>query len=82
MLKHKAKNEKKLYQEFDRFFPSSKLCHVCSNQVGNLPLQIRHWTCEKCFCKQDIDINAAINIRNQGLRILSHGKRDKAFCPE
>ena len=60
MLKYKAENEGKIYQEVDRFFPSSKTCHVCLNQVGKLPLDIRYWTCEKCQSKHDRDINAAI----------------------
>ncbi|MCE2699075.1 MAG: transposase, partial [Anabaena sp. 49633_E8] len=38
MLKYKAENEGKIYQEVDRFFPSSKTCHVCLNQVSSLPL--------------------------------------------
>ena len=70
MLKYKAENEGKIYQEVDRFFPSSKTCHVCLNQVGKLPLDIRYWTCEECQSKHDRDINAAINIRDEGLRIL------------
>lgn len=70
MLKYKAENEGKIYQEVDRFFPSSKTCHVCLNQVGKLPLDIRYWTCEKCHTKHDRDTNAAINLRDEGLRIL------------
>jgi putative transposase len=35
MLKYKAENEGKIYQEVDRFFPSSKTYHICLNQVGN-----------------------------------------------
>ncbi len=90
MLKYKAENDGKIYQEVDRFFPSSKTCHVCLNQVGNLPLDIRHWTCEKCHTKHDRDTNAAINIRNEGLRILrlrsvqvlTSGTGDKACRPD
>jgi putative transposase len=70
MLKYKAENEGKIYQEVDRFFPSSKTCHVCLNQVGSLPLDIRFWTCGKCQARHDRDINAAINLRDEGLRIL------------
>ncbi len=33
MLKYKAEQEGKVYQEVDRFFPSSKTCHVCLNEV-------------------------------------------------
>ncbi|MDY6781731.1 MAG: RNA-guided endonuclease TnpB family protein [Cyanobacteriota bacterium] len=94
MLKYKAENEGKIYQEVDRFFPSSKTCHVCLNQVGNLPLDIRYWTCENCQTKHDRDVNAAINLRDEGLRILTGrinpggdlqeqpltcGTRDKAY---
>uniref|UniRef100_UPI00194FE890 zinc ribbon domain-containing protein n=1 Tax=Spirulina sp. CCY15215 TaxID=2767591 RepID=UPI00194FE890 len=49
---------------------SSKTCHVCLNQVESLPLDIRNWTCEHCQTHHDRDINAAINIKNEGLRIL------------
>ncbi|NEP12530.1 MAG: IS200/IS605 family element transposase accessory protein TnpB [Symploca sp. SIO2C1] len=73
MLKYKAEWEGKTYLEIDRFFPSSKTCHVCLNQVGNLPLNIREWTCGKCKTHHDRDINAAINIREEGLRILAGG---------
>ena len=82
MLKYKAENDGKIYQEVYRFFPSSKLCNVCLNQVGSLPLDVRHWTCEKCHTKHDRDINAAINIRNEGLRILTSGTGDKAYRPD
>ncbi|MCC5624161.1 RNA-guided endonuclease TnpB family protein [Nostoc sp. CHAB 5715] len=70
MLKYKAEMEGKVYLEVDRFFPSSKTCHVCLNQVGSLLLDIRNWTCEKCQTKHDRDINASINLRDEGLRIL------------
>ncbi len=78
MLKYKAENEGKTYIEVDRFFPSSKTCNVCLNQVDNLPLDIRIWTCEHCQTTHDRDINASINIRNEALRILSLGTSDTA----
>ncbi|WP_197046517.1 RNA-guided endonuclease InsQ/TnpB family protein, partial [Planktothrix paucivesiculata] len=70
MLKYKAEKEGKTYIEIDRFFPSSKTCNVCLNQVGSLPLDIRSWTCEHCQTTHDRDINASINIKNEALRIL------------
>ncbi len=70
MLKYKAEKEGKTYIEVDRFFPSSKTCHVCLNQVGSLPLDVRSWTCEHCQTTHDRDINASINIKNEALRIL------------
>ncbi|AFZ53041.1 RNA-guided endonuclease InsQ/TnpB family protein [Cyanobacterium aponinum] len=98
MLKYKAEQEGKTYMEVDRFFPSSKTCHVCLKRVDSLPLDIRHWECPKCKTKHDRDINAAINIRDEGLRILktgltrsgnkfrtqplTSGTGDKAYCPD
>jgi putative transposase len=79
MLKYKSESEGKTYIEVDRFFPSSKTCNVCLNQVGSLPLDVRTWTCEHCQTKHDRDINAAINIRNEALRILSLGTSDTAY---
>ncbi len=72
-LKYKAQKDGKTYLEIGRFFPSSKTCHVCLNQVGSLPLDLRSWTCSNCDTKHDRDVNAAINIRDQGLRILALG---------
>ncbi len=82
MLKYKAEQDGKTYVEVDRFFPSSKTCHVCLNQVGSLPLDVRQWTCENCQTKHDRDVNAAINLREEGLRIISCGTRDKAYRPD
>ncbi|MBD2288271.1 MAG: RNA-guided endonuclease InsQ/TnpB family protein [Microcystis sp.] len=79
MLKYKAEWQGKTYIEVDRFFPSSKTCHVCLNQVGSLSLDMRIWTCEHCQTTYDRDINAAINIRDESLRILSLGTSDTAY---
>ncbi len=82
MLKYKAEMDGKIYLEVDRFFPSSKTCHVCLNQVGSLALDIRFWTCENCQTRHDRDVNASINLRDEGLRILTSGTGDKACCPD
>ncbi len=73
MLSYKAGQDGKIYQEVDRFFPSSKTCSVCLNRVGSLALEIRSWQCQNCATKHDRDVNAAINIRDEGLRILALG---------
>jgi putative transposase len=78
MLKYKAENKGKTYIEIDRFFPSSKTCNVCLNQVSSLPLDIRDWTCPHCGTHHDRDINAAKNIRDEALRIMSSGTSDTA----
>ncbi|HEY9863444.1 MAG TPA: IS200/IS605 family element RNA-guided endonuclease TnpB [Candidatus Obscuribacterales bacterium] len=73
LLKYKAEWAGKVYIEVDRFFPSSKTCSHCSNQVDNLNLDIRSWQCPKCQTIHDRDINAAVNIRDEGLRLLAGG---------
>lgn len=80
MLKYKPEWEGKVYLEVDRFFPSSKTCNVCLNRVDSLPLDVRFWQCHSCGTKHDRDINAAINIRDEGLRILTSGTGDSAYC--
>ena len=70
MLKYKAEWEGKTYIEVDRFFASSKTCHVCLNRVDSLSLDIRQWQCQHCGTCHDRDVNAAQNIRNEALRIL------------
>ncbi len=73
MLKYKAEKEGKVYLEIGRFFPSSKTCNVCLYQIGSLPLDARSWECPSCKIKHDRDVNAAINIKDEGLRILALG---------
>ncbi len=73
MLKYKAEWEGKTYIEVDRFFPSSKTCNHCLYQIDNLSLDIRSWQCPKCQTTHDRDINAAINIKDEGLRLLAGG---------
>lgn len=46
----------------DRFFPSSKMCHVCGEINENLTLADREWTCEGCGTHHDRDFNASKNI--------------------
>jgi putative transposase len=82
MLKYKAEQEGKVYLEIERFFPSSKTCSNCLNVVDSLPLDIRAWTCDSCGTKHDRDINASINIRDEGMRIITSGTGDKAYCPD
>jgi putative transposase len=58
-----------------RFFPSSKRCHVCGAINEDLSLSDRQWVCE-CGAEHDRDLNAAINIRDEGLRILAAGQAE------
>ena len=82
MLKYKAEQEGKIYLEVDRFFPSSKTCHVCLNQIGSLPLNVREWTCSGSNTVHDRDINGAISLRDECLRLLTCATRDQAYRPD
>jgi putative transposase len=55
------------------FFPSSKQCNNCNSLNQELTLSQREWQCSSCSVIHDRDINAAINIRNEGLRLSTGG---------
>ena len=54
----------------DRYYPSSQICHYCGRIDGKKAETIRFWVCPKCNSKLDRDVNAAINILNEGLRTI------------
>jgi putative transposase len=67
-LKYKSEWHNRDYIEVDRFFASSKLCSCCGFKKDDLLLKDRSWTCPSCLTAHDRDINAAINILNEGIK--------------
>lgn len=60
------------YIKIGRFTKSSQPCHVCGYVNSDTKdLSVREWTCTQCGTVHDRDINAAINILNEGLRLLN-----------
>ena len=55
----------------DKWYPSSKTCRHCGYIKNDLSLSDRVWVCPECGCMIDRDINAAINIKNEGLKAIS-----------
>lgn len=57
----------------DRFYPSSQVCSSCGKMNPAMKeLKERTFKCESCSFEVDRDINASINIRNEGLRIMEN----------
>ena len=61
-------NDKKVVL-IGRYYPSSKTCSQCGYIHKELKLQDRHWQCPNCGTSHDRDLNAALNILNEGRRI-------------
>ena len=71
MLKYKAEWYGKTIVQISRWFLSSQLCSECGYKNPALKdTSIREYDCPECGTYHDRDINAAINILREGLRIL------------
>ncbi|MFD2408172.1 zinc ribbon domain-containing protein [Azorhizophilus paspali] len=58
----------------DQWFISSKTCHACGYKAESMPLRVRLWQCADCGIYHDRDVNAALNIKRQGiLKLKSEG---------
>jgi putative transposase len=75
-LEYKAEWYGKEVVRIETFFPSSKTCSCCGHQKASLLLKERDWTCVSCNTKHDRDVNAATNILQRGITILSSGTDD------
>lgn len=70
-LDYKLKLEGKYLVKVDRWFASSKLCSGCNEKNIMLTLNDRVWVCNSCNTEHCRDVNAALNIRNAGLKELN-----------
>lgn len=71
MLEYKANWYGRKLVFVDRFYPSSKTCNHCGYINKNLKLSDRQWICPDCGKIIERDYNAALNIRDEGIRLIS-----------
>lgn len=69
MLEYKSNWYGKNLIKIGRWFPSSQICSKCKYKSGKKTLDIRVWRCPVCGKNHDRDVNASINILNEGLRL-------------
>ena len=71
MLDYKLSDRNKYLIKVDKWYPSSQICHACGTLHPEMKdLKIRTMRCD-CGLVIGRDQNAAINILNEGLRILA-----------
>ena len=70
MLAYKAAWHGRQLVFIDRFYPSSKRCNHCGYIYKELTLKDRQWVCPECGSLIDRDYNAALNILEEGERII------------
>ena len=71
-LEYKSKWRNKKLIKINTYYPSSQVCSSCGYQNKLIKdLNIRSWTCPKCYHEHERDLNASINILFQGLLKLN-----------
>ena len=70
-LTYKAEWNGRKYIKIGRYVPSSQTCSICGFvNKDTKDLSVREWICPQCGTVHDRDINAAINILNEGMIML------------
>ena len=72
MLQYKAEWYGREIVQIDTYYPSSQTCSVCGYiNKETKDLVVREWECPHCHTKHDRDINASINILQEGIKQIS-----------
>lgn len=69
-LQYKLERQGKPYIVVDKFYPSAKTCHICGYTREDLLAGERTWKCQNCGAVHQRELNAAKNIKLQGLKQL------------
>lgn len=71
-LQYKLTDIGKRLVRVDKFFASSQICSCCGyKNTATKNFSIRAWDCPECGAHHDRDVNAAINIRDEGMRLVT-----------
>ena len=70
MLEYKLEDRGKHFVKISKWHPSTKTCSCCGN-IKPVRLDERTYVCPECGTVIDRDLNAAINIREEALRMLT-----------
>ena len=66
-LEYKLQDRGKVFHKLDKYYPSTKTCSRCGHKQS-LDLKDRIYNCPVCGLSIGRDLNAAINIKNEGLK--------------
>lgn len=69
-LDYKLAELGKMLIRIDKWFASSKTCHICGYINEELTLSTRTWECSRCHTVHDRDKNASYNIKAEGMRMV------------
>lgn len=71
LLTYKAQTYGRDLIKINRFVPSSQMCNNCKTiNPAVKDLTIREWVCPNCGASHNRDYNAALNILEEGLKLL------------
>ena len=69
LLEYKLADRGKVFVKIDKWYPSSQICSCCGTVHPDVKaLSVRKWTCPDCGAELDRDVNAAVNIKKEGIR--------------
>ena len=70
LLKYKLESRDKKLIKVNKYYASSKICSNCNYKNEELTIEERNWICPNCGVRHNRDINASINLKREGLRLL------------
>ena len=70
MLRYKLERQGKRLILLDRYNPTARTCSACGQVQDGVDYGSRRWICPRCGTTHDREVNAAKNIKAQGLAQL------------